>query len=115
MPNVFSVDEIPARPNLVPAQRKILRLPHLQGILLDTLFKVKVGLLNKVDESELFCMSKFRKGPRGTPSAISTPLGWPLLGPSLSLSQSTNCRVSFFPKTDDASYQLIESLWQSEF
>ena len=79
------------------------------------LVKAKIGLLNRVDVSELFCMSKFCKGPRGTPSAISTPLGWPLLGPSSSPSHSTNCRVHFLPKADNAGYQLIESLWESEF
>ena len=113
--NVFSIDEIPIRPNLVPTQRKILDLPHLKGIKLDTLSKVEVGLLIGVDVPELFCTSEFRKGPRGTPSAIYTPLGWSLLGPSLSPSYSTNCKVHFSRKTDDAAYQLIESLWDSEF
>ena len=64
---------------------------------------------------ELFCTNKFCKGPRGTPSVICTPLGWSLLGPSLSPSYSTNCKVHFSRKTDDAAYQLIESLWDSEF
>ena len=113
--NVFSINEISVRPNLVPTQRKILELPHLKGIKLDTLSNFEVGLLIGVDVPELFCTSKFRKGPRGTPSAIYTPLGWSLLGPSLSPSYTTNCKVCFSLKTDDAAYQLIESLWDSEF
>ena len=60
--NVFSIDEIPVRPNLVPMQRKILKLPHLKGIKLDTLSNVEVGLLIGVDVPELFCTSEFRKG-----------------------------------------------------
>ena len=71
------------QPNLVPTQRKILELPHLKGIKLDNLSNVEVGLLIGVDVPELFCTSEFRKGPRGTPSAIYTPLVWSLLGPSL--------------------------------
>ena len=113
--NVFSINEIPVRPNLVPTQRKILELPHLKGIKFDTLSNAEVGLLIGVDVPELFCTSEFREGPRGTPSAIYTPLGWSLLGPSLSPSYSTNCKVHFLRKTDDAAYQLIESLWDSEF
>ena len=115
IPNVFSINEIPVRPNLVPTQRKILNLPHLKGIKLDTLSNVEVGLLIGVDVPQLFCTSEFRKGPRGTPSAICTPLGWSLLGPSLSPSYSTNCKVHFSHKTNDAAYQLIESLWDSKF
>ena len=115
IPNVFSINEIPVRPNLVLTQRKILELPHLKGIKLDTLSNVEVGLLIGVDVPDLFCTSEFRKGPRGTPSAIYTPLGWSLLGPSLSPSYSTNCKVHFSRKTDDAAYQFIESLWDSEF
>ena len=90
-------------------------LPHLKGIKLDTLSNVEVGLLIGVDVPELFCTSEFRKGPRCTPSAVCTPLGWSLLGPSLSPSYFTNCKVHFSRKTDDAAYQLIESLWDSEF
>ena len=41
--------------------------------------------------------------------------GWSLLGPSLSPSHSTNCKVYFSRKTSNAAYQLIESLWESEF
>ena len=115
IPNVLSINVIPVLPNLVPTQRKILELPHLKGIKLDTLSNVEVGLLIGVDVPELFCTSEFCKGPRGTPSAIYTPLGWSLLGPSLSPSYSTNCKVHFSRKTDDAAYQLIESLWDSEF
>ena len=115
IPNVFSIDEIPVRPNLVSTQKKILDLPHQKEIKLDTLSNVEVGLLIGVDVPELFCTSEFCKGPRGTPSAIYTPLGWSLLGPSLSPSYSTNCKVHFSRKTDDAAYQLIESLWDSEF
>ena len=111
IPNVFSINEIPVRPNLVPTQRKILELPHLKGIKLDTLSNVEVGLLIRVDVPELFCTSEFRKGPRGTPSVIYTPLGWPSLSPSY----STNCKVHFSRKTDDAAYQLVESLRDSEF
>ena len=112
---MFSQLTRPVRPNLVPTQRKILDFPHLKGIKLDTLSNVEVGLLIGVDVPKVFCTSEFRKGPRGTPSAICTPLGWTLLGPSLSPSYSTNCKVHFLCKTDDAAYQLIESLWDSEF
>ena len=38
-----------------------------------------------------------------------------MLGPSLSPSHTTKCEVHFSHKTDDAAYQLIESLWDSEF
>ena len=94
---------------------KFWNFPHLRGIKLDTLFKAKIGLLIGVDLPELFCISEFRKGRHGTPLAICTPLGRSLLRPSLSPSYSTNCKVHFLRKTDEAAYQLIESLWESDF
>ena len=113
--NVFSINEIQVRLNFVLAQRKILELPHLRGLKLDTLFKAEVGFLIGVDLPELFCISEFCKGPRGTPSAICTHLGRSLLRPSLSPSHSMNCKVHFSRKTDEVAYQLIESLWESDF
>ena len=110
--NVFSINEIPVRHNLVPTKRKILELPHLQGI---TLSIAKVSLLIGVDVPELFCISKFHKEPHGTPSAIFTPFSCSLLRPSLSTSHSMNSKVHFSHKTDDVVYQLIESLFESEF
>ena len=42
-------------------QRKVLQLPYLRGIKLDTLSKAEIGLLIGVNVPELFCISEFRK------------------------------------------------------
>ena len=43
-------------------------------------------MLLGADAPEMFCVGNIRKGPKGTPYAIETLLGWLLLSPSMTLS-----------------------------
>ena len=72
-----------------------------------------VNLLIGADVPELFCIYSARRGPRGTPCAIETPLGWSLLGPSLSPSQGSNCTVNFIVKKDAT--EMVARMWETEF
>ena len=79
------------------------------------LVKAKIGLLNRADVLELFLYEQIlQKTTRYSVSYFYTPR-MALLGPSSSPSHFTNCRIPFLPKTDNAAYQLMESLWKSEF
>ena len=98
--NVHSVENIPVQPNNVSVDAEVCKLPHLQDINLKSLPHASVNLLIGADVPELFCIYSARSGPRGTPRAIETPLGWSLLGPSLSPSQGSNCTVNFIVKKD---------------
>ena len=80
--NVHSVENIPVQPNNVSVDAEVCKLPHLQDINLKSLPHASVNLLIGADVPELFCIYSARRGPRGTPCAIETPLGWSLLGPS---------------------------------
>ena len=75
----------------------------------------KVSLLIGADVLEMFCIKSYRKGPRGTPMAIETPLGWSLLGSSLSPSFNTNCNVNFIRKRDESVEQLVQDMWEADF
>ena len=72
-------------------------------------------MLIAADVPEMFCMGNIRKGPKGTPNAIETPLGWSLLGPSMTLSSQTNFHVNFLSCKDDELLQATKCLWKSDF
>ena len=54
-------------------------------------------------------------GCKGQPIAIETPLGWSLLGPSLSLFTTNNFSTNFVRVTKDTVHRQIESLWETDF
>ena len=111
--NVHSVENIPVQPNNVSVDAEVCKLPHLQDINLKSLPHASVNLLIGADVPELFCIYSARRGPRGTPCAIETPLGWSLLGPSLSPSQGSNCTVNFIVKKDAT--EMVARMWETEF
>ena len=111
--NVHSVENIPVQPNNVSVDAEVCKLPHLQDINLKSLPHASVNLLIGADVPELFCIYSARRGPRGTPCAIETPLGWSLLGPSLSPSQGNNCTVNFIVKKDAT--EMVARMWETEF
>ena len=74
-----------------------------------------VTLLIGADVPQLFCSAAFRKGRRGGPVAMKTPLGWSLLGPSLSLSSNQNCIVNFVKHHDKTVEQQIQTIWSTDF
>ena len=57
-------------------------------------------MLIGADVPEMFFVGNIRKGPKGTPYAIETPLGWSLLGPSMTLSSQSNFNVNFLSCKD---------------
>ena len=111
--NVHSVENIPVQPNNVSVDAEVCKLPHLRDINLKSLPHASVNLLIGADVPELFCIYSARRGPRGTPCAIETPLGWSLLGPSLSPSQGSNCTVNFIVKKDAT--EMVARMWGTEF
>ena len=93
--NLHYVENIPVQPTNVSVDAEVCKLPHLQDVKLKSLSHASAYLLIGADVPELFCIYRARRGPRGTPCAIETPLGWSLLGPSLSPSQESNSTVNF--------------------
>ena len=112
LPKVFSIDDIPVRPNLIPAKCEIKEMPHLCDLAFPKVDGTSVTLLIGADVPELFCPAAFRKGE---PVATKTPLGWSLLGPSLSLSSTQNCIVNFVKHHDKTVEQPIQTIWSADF
>ena len=88
LPKVFVIDNIPVKPNT--ASQRLLKASYLNDVVLNSIPGGTVSILIGADVPELFCMNRFKRGPPGTPIAVETPVGWSLLGPSLSPSYATN-------------------------
>ena len=115
LPKVFSIDEIPIRPNLIPAKENLKAFSHLRDLTFPKVEGAAVTLLIGADTPELFCPLDTRKGKRGEPIAVETPLDWSLLAPSLSPSASRNCSVNFVAKYDKSPVRQLEQFWTNEF
>ena len=70
LPKVFSIDDIPVRPNLMPAKCEIREMPHLCDLVFLKFEGASVTLLIGTDVPELFCPAAFRKSRQGEPVAI---------------------------------------------
>ena len=112
--NVLCIPSIPISPNLIPTRKVLNKLAHLRDIEFPQVANATVTLLIGTDSPEIFCTREFRKGCGGQPVAVRTPLGWSLLGPSLSLSVSKNCPVNFV-NTDPSLQTDIARLWENDF
>ena len=109
---VYTIYDIPVKPNQIPEGPQ---LPHLDGINSFTLSDASVTLLIGADTPELFCICNARKGLKGTPCAIETPLGWSLLGPSMAGTVNSNCHVNFIAKATTAITEAVEKMWANKF
>ena len=112
---VFSIKNIPVSPNAIPAKGALNKMPHLHDIEFQKIPGATVTLLIGADVPEAFCPIDIRRGNRGQPIAVETPLGWSLLGPSLSSARSSNCSVNFVTRCDSGIERLVQTLWSTDF
>ena len=112
---VVSIADIPVKPNASPAKNELNELSHLKNIPFTSVNGATVTLLVGADAPEVFCPLSTRKGGRGEPVAVETPLGWSLLDPSLNSLASTNCAVNFVHVREDSLQGEIERLWSTDF
>ena len=79
---VLVVDAIPLKAAQVPVSSELSNLEHLKDISFKELSDKTIGLLIGVDASVVFRALESRFGPKRTPDAIRTSLGWVLFGPA---------------------------------
>ena len=109
------ISNIPVKPNLIPAKTNLASLPYLKDIVFPTVKGASVTLLVGANVPELFRQLNVRRGGCGEPIAIETPLGWSLLGPSLSPSVSNNCVVNFIHHRGYSLQKVYDCVWSNEF
>ena len=113
--NVHSIEKISLRPNVIPAKKDLCKFSHLKDLQFDSIPEESIQILIGANVPEMFCTTNVRKGPRGSPFAIKTPLGWSLLGPSFKPSFSQSCYVNYIDDRNQELLQATKGLWQADF
>ncbi|KAK7881024.1 hypothetical protein WMY93_030613 [Mugilogobius chulae] len=89
------------------------RYRHLQGLPLPDFCEVLPLLLIGADCTHLITAKEpVRAGPKGSPTAIHTSLGWALQGPDRMVSTAASCYFTSLTQAPDNLYQHVERLWQ---
>ena len=112
LPEVLSIDCLPANPN-PPLSRNDLKIwPHLQGVDLPQI-NGSVTILIGVDVPEAFWVVEERRGSSSDPYAVRSKLGWAVVGRKYSDSFVTDVGVNFVNTVGarQALDQQIERLW----
>ena len=71
--NVFSIAEVPVRPNAIPVKDKLKKMLHLSDLSFPIIKGATVTLLIGANVPELFCRINARKERRCEPIAIKRP------------------------------------------
>ena len=114
-PTVYSLNEVRILPNLVAIKIDLKRISHLNDLSFSHIPGVTVTLLIGADNPEIFCTRNLRVGRKDQVIAGEIPLGWSLIGPTLSLSTANNFSTNFVKVTKDTVHRQIESLWDTDF
>ena len=78
---LWTVDRLNASRRSIPSEQDTRQWPHLEDIKLQSISEKEVRLIVGTNAPEAFWVLEERRGNRGEPYAIRTPLGWTLMGP----------------------------------
>ena len=93
--------------------------PHLQDIVLPSIDESEIKLIIGSNVPDAFWVLDERRGERGEPYAIRSPLGWTLIGPT-DRAENKSFHVNFVrltevtKKDDDRLMHQIEQFWKIE-
>lgn len=111
---VWTVDTLCLPQGSPPTKEDTAKWPHLKGIDFPRAQSDKVSLLIGSDVPEAHWVCDQRRGRRGQPYAVCTPLGWALMGPLNSCDR--DCfSVNFVRHDDETLHRQMESMFRSDF
>ena len=111
---VWTVDTLCLPQGSPPTKEDTAKWPHLKGIDFPRTQSDKVSVLIGSDVPEAHWVCDQRRGRRGQPYAVCTPLGWTLMGPLNSCDRYC-FSVNFVRHDDETLHQQMESLFRSDF
>ena len=115
---LWTVDKVNASSHSIPTDQDLTQWPHLQDIKLPTIDEIKIELIIGTNVPEAFWVLEERRGNRGDPYAIRSPLGWTLMGPMdrVECNQTYHCvnftRIGNVEKVEDPLMQQLERFWR---
>ena len=95
MEKVWSVENLPISAEGVPTTNDIKQWPHLVGVDIPVINTDEVGLLIGSNVPEAFWVQEQRRGGRGQPYAVRSPLGWSVFGPMFNTEAKRQSHVNF--------------------
>ena len=118
---LWTVDKLNASSRSIPSEQDARQWPHLQGIKLPSISEKEVRLIIGTNVPDAFWVLEERRGNRGEPYAIRTPLGWTLMGP-MERNDSEDCHlnVNFVRSSEtlrednDCLVRQLERFWDVE-
>ena len=118
---LWTVDKLNASSRSIPSEKDARQWPHLQDIKLPSISEKEVRLIIGTNVPDAFRVLEERRGNRGEPYAIRTPLGWTLMGPmERSDGESCHLNVNFvrsseaLREVDDCLVHQLERFWEVE-
>ena len=118
---LWTVDRLNASRRSIPSEQDTRKWPHLEGIKLPSTCEKEVRLIIGTNTPEAFWVLEERRGNRGEPYAIRTPLGWTLMGPVGGIDcRERHLNVNFVRlvesarKDEDCLMQQVERFWAIE-
>lgn len=117
---LWTVDKLNASSHSIPTDQDIRRWPHLRDINLPSMDETKIELIIGCNAPEAFWVLEERRGNRGDPYAIRSPLGWTLMGPMDRVDykecrHSVNfTRVVSVEREEDVLMQQLERFWKTD-
>lgn len=113
MDKVWTVDKIPVSPHSIPTSRDLKRWPHLQGIDFPLVGENNVRILIGSDTPEAFWHNEEKRGQRGEPYAMRSPLGWSIIGPTATPRRDQGS-VNFTRGSEALLHKQMDGLWDDE-
>ena len=90
---LWTVDKLNASSRSIPSEQDARQWPHLRDIKLPSISEKEVRLIIGTNVPGAFWVLEERRGNRGEPYAIRTPLGWTLVGP-MDRSDGEDCHLN---------------------
>ena len=118
---LWTVDRLNASSHSIPSEHDARQWPHLRDIKLPSISEKEVRLIIGTNDPDAFWELEKRRGNRGEPYAIRTPLGWTLMGP-MEKSDSQDCHLNVncvrsaevVREDNDCLMQQLERFWAVE-
>ena len=116
---LWTVDKLNASSRSIPSEQDARQWPHLQDIKLPSISEKEVRLIIGTNVPDAFWVLEERRGNRGEPYAICTPLGWTLMGP-MERSDGEDCHLNVnfvrsseaLREVDDCLMHQLERFWE---
>ena len=118
---LWTVDKLNASSRSIASEQDARQWPHLQDIKLPSITEKEVRLIIGTNVPDAFWVLEERRGNRGEPYAIRTPLGWTLMGP-MERSDGEDCHMNVnlvrsseaLREVDDCLVHQLERFWEVE-